>query len=263
MLAPFEASQIKIDRAKRHLQELTAEISSFFERGAVSVVIEQASEYASVPGEMWAFTYRETEPIPATWSAIIGDVLHNLRTSLDLIASDVHRITGGKAKDTKHVHYPFCETKSDLPEMIRLRRLSGIGRDFRDAIEKTAPYKGGNEGLRAIHDLDLLDKHQALVPTIAIVSLPWPVPIHEGPQNFTAANAKDGQRLILFPRAFCQLPSGSKMQADFSILFDVGIFKHRDVIKQLNACLTSVEVILGLFRETANKTKAASGIARP
>jgi hypothetical protein len=106
MLAPFEASQIKIDRAKRHLQELTAGISSFLERGAVSVVIEQASEYASVPGEMWAFTYREAEPVPATWSAIIGDVLHNLRTSLDLIASDVHRVTGGKAKDTKHtIHF--------------------------------------------------------------------------------------------------------------------------------------------------------------
>ena len=258
MLAPFEASQIKIDRAKQHLQELTAEISSFFERGAVSVVIEQASEYASVPGEMWAFTYREAEPVPATWSAIIGDVLHNLRTSLDLIASDVHRITGGKAKDTRHVHYPFCKSKSDLPEMICSRRLDGIGQDFYNAIEKTAPYKDGNEGLRAIHDLDLLDKHQALVPIMAIVSLPWPVPIHEGPRLH-----EDGQRLILFPRAFCQLPSGSKMQAEFSILFDVGVFKHRDVIKQLNACVASVEVILGLFRETANKTKAASGIARP
>jgi hypothetical protein len=147
--------------------------------------------------------------------------------------------------------------------MMRSRRLSGIGRDFHDAIEKTAPYKGGNEGLRAIHDLDLLDKHQALVPTIAIVSLPWPVPIHEGPQNFTTTIAKDGQRLILFPRAFCQLPSGSKMHADFSILFDVGIFKHRDVIKQLNACVASVEFILSLFRETADKTKTASSIARP
>lgn len=153
MLAPFEASQIKIDRAKQHLQELTAEISSFFERGAVSVVIEQASEYASVPGEMWAFTYREAEPVPATWSAIIGDVLHNLRTSLDLIASDVHRITGGKAKDTRHVHYPFCKSKSDLPEMICSRRLDGIGQDFYNAIEKTAPYKDGNEGLRAIHKM--------------------------------------------------------------------------------------------------------------
>jgi hypothetical protein len=149
MLAPFESSQIKIDRAKRHLQELTAEISSFFERGAISVVIEQASEYASVPNDMWAFTYRKAEDVPPTWSAIIGDVLHNLRTSLDLIVSDVHRITGGKAKDRTHVHYPFCRTKSDLPEMIRSRRLSGIGRDFYDAIEKTAPYKEGNEGLRA------------------------------------------------------------------------------------------------------------------
>jgi hypothetical protein len=85
MIKPFEASQLKIARAKRHLQELSTEISSFFERGAVSVVIEQASEYASVPGDMWAFTYREAEPVPATWSAIIGDVLHNLRTSLDII----------------------------------------------------------------------------------------------------------------------------------------------------------------------------------
>jgi hypothetical protein len=183
MVTPFEASRIKIDRATRHLQELRDDVSNFFQRGAVFVAFEIAPEYSAATGsEMGAFVYREGEPIPRHWAAIIGDVIHNARASLDLLASDVHRITGGDAKDTPHVHYPFCKERSGLGDMIKSRRLQHAGREFLEIVEQTAPYKGGNDGLRAIHDLDLLDKHQALVPTVATVAIDWPVKIVKGSQ---------------------------------------------------------------------------------
>jgi hypothetical protein len=255
MIKPFEAARIKIDRAKQHLEELQSEINGFFQRGGAFVAFEVAPEYSVAAGsEIGAFTYRESEPVPAMWAAIIGDVIHNLRSSLDLISSDIHSLTGGNPKDMAYVHYPFCKDKSSLHDMIKSRRLSHIGSHFLDIIEQTAPYKGGNDGLRALHDLDLLDKHQALVPTIAVVTMDWPVEIKQGPQKFATGVLKDGQRLIIFPSTFGKLTEGSRIKADFSIVFgEVGIFMGTDVAKQLEACIASVEVILDLFRGAAEK----------
>ncbi|MCK9920124.1 hypothetical protein MXD81_64450, partial [Microbacteriaceae bacterium K1510] len=113
MTKPFSAPQTKIDRARRHLQELRSEIDDYFRRGGAQVIFETAQEFASA-GEMGAFTYREKESIPIAWSAIIGDVLHNLRSSLDLLACDLHRMTGGNPEHISGVHYPFCKSKADL-----------------------------------------------------------------------------------------------------------------------------------------------------
>jgi hypothetical protein len=146
----FKAAEIKIERAKRHLQELKIKIDQFFSRGSAAVVYEIAPEFGVINGaKTGAFTYREREPIPGEWSAIIGDILHNLRSSLDLIACDLHRITGGRPKDIKEVSYPFCIRRNYLSDTIKRRLLNRIGKDFLEIIEKTAPYKGGNDGLRA------------------------------------------------------------------------------------------------------------------
>lgn len=263
-IRPFDAARIKIDRTKRHLQELQSEIDGFFQRDGVSIIFEIAEEYAGTGvGEMGAFTYREKEQIPLAWSAIVGDVLHNLRSSLDLMACDIHRLTGGQPKDITAVHYPFCKDKSEFARTIKERRLGHAGSEFLDIIKATAPYKGGNEGLRAVHDLNILDKHQALVPTIAVVHMDWPVPIKEGPPKFVTGNLSDGFRVMLFPRSFCPLPIGSKIKAEFSIIFgDVGTFRFLPIVKQLEACISSVEHILRLFQVVADG-KAMSGVSSP
>ena len=84
------------------------------------MAFEIAPEYSNATScETGSFTYRQKEAVPSAWAAIIGDVIHNLRSSLDLTASDVHRLTGGKPQDTEKVHYPFCKNKDDLNEMIK------------------------------------------------------------------------------------------------------------------------------------------------
>lgn len=99
MVKPFQAPRIKIERAKKHLQELSAEISSFLARDGVKIVLEYADEYNLGWGPCVAYTFRQQEEVPQSWAAIIGDVIHNMRVSLDLIASDVYLITGGKSED--------------------------------------------------------------------------------------------------------------------------------------------------------------------
>jgi hypothetical protein len=68
---------------------------------------------------------------------------------------------------------------------------------------------------------------------------------------------------MMFPESFAKIPIGSRIKADFSIVFgDVPVFRHAEVAKQLSACLGSIEAILGLF-EGAVKDKALSSVRRP
>jgi hypothetical protein len=49
------------------------------------------------------------------------------------------------------------------------------------------------------------------------------------------------------------LPIGTKIDAEFSVLFNDGILKNAYVVKQLDACIGSGEAILNLFRAAAGK----------
>ena len=258
----FADAIIKIERSKRHLQELDREISSYFESGSACIVVERDNQMMAGLGygEFCCFIYREREPVPRDWPAIIGDAIHNMRTSLDLMVSEIHRITGGKSADNQYVQFPFCKDRQDLAKTIKSRRLSGVGRDFIDAIHSIAPYRGGNSGLRALHDLDIMDKHQALVTTLSIVALPWPVPVEPkaSPPDFRTPLTKDGQRIFIIPRPLCQIPYGTTIAAQFSITFGVGPFIGAPVVEQLTACLRAIEEILSLFQGIANQM-ASSG----
>lgn len=260
ILAPFDASCVKVDRAEKHLAELRSEIDAYFARDAVRIVLEADKEFDDIEKGMRVLVYRQAEPIPLMWSAIVGDVLHNVRAAYDLLACDVHRITGGKPEHTEHVHYPFCKTQADLGATIKKQRLHHVPREFRDIIVNMAPYRGGNNGLRAIHDLDILDKHQALLPVISVASLPWPVPIKEGSQNFTTRLEKDGQRIMMAPSFIMSGTLGTKVDADFKMLFgSEGALQGQPLVGQLEHCIGYTREIIRVFRDVAAQLGLISG----
>jgi hypothetical protein len=61
------------------------------------------------------------------------------------------------------VYFPFCESKEDLPEMIKRRSFHKAGEAAVALLHEFAPYRGGNIALRAIHDLDIQDKHTSII----------------------------------------------------------------------------------------------------
>jgi hypothetical protein len=90
MIAPFEAAKLKIERANKHIQELELSIASYFSENPCALVVEP------FPGTLHSHAWiaRIRKPVPLFLSAIIGDAVHNLRTSLDLLACDLVRLTG-------------------------------------------------------------------------------------------------------------------------------------------------------------------------
>jgi hypothetical protein len=99
-------------------------------------------------------------PVPEAMSSILGDVFHNLRSALDLMAGEMCRRQN--ASDDG-VYFPFSKDESDLELMIKRRNFNRAGPDAVRLLKEMKPYGGGNVALRAIHDLNVQDKHRALI----------------------------------------------------------------------------------------------------
>jgi hypothetical protein len=91
MIAPFEASKLKVSRAARHLSELEIAVTAYLAEKPCVIVVEP---FPYMQGIMPAslrhacMARADSEPVPLDLSAMIGDVVHNLRSTLDLLACD-------------------------------------------------------------------------------------------------------------------------------------------------------------------------------
>jgi hypothetical protein len=260
MIQPFEAPQLKIERAKRHLQELRDEVASFMSREPYFVVCEPVR----APPGFVHYVGMINESVPTSLSTIIGDVIHNLRTSLDLLACDLVRIAHGETVSLDGVYFPFCWSESELPKMIKKRGLDGTGEAVIRAIHACAPYPNGNDGLRAIHDLDVLDKHQTLIPVLQAISIrPAVASFGKVQYQLPAVSSKitHNRQLLQAIIAPMALPVGARVPCDFALLFDEGtVFTGRDIIQQLDACVVGVEKTLDLFKSVVGNSPSGGGV---
>jgi hypothetical protein len=220
VIAPFEASRLKVQRARTHIAELAAGIGAYLGRCPFHLIVEPFS--AAPHLQMHAWTMRISEPIPFILSPILGDAIHNLRSALDLLACDLVRMS---CANDKGVLFPFCENAADLGDMIKRRRLHRAGRDVVDVLMSLKPYKGGNAALRAIHDLDVDDKHKALIPAIgAAVTPPFGLQLGQHVNSIPSWNSAieyDGQMLLVLPQ-ITNMKIGDSVPASFNLVFPKG-----------------------------------------
>lgn len=93
---------------------------------------------------------------------IVGDAVHNLRAALDLMSSELAHLNG---EDRNRIKFPFGTSAAGLETQIKDKRFTLAGSDAVDLLRRIAPYHGGNQALRNLHDLDIQDKHTALIVT--------------------------------------------------------------------------------------------------
>lgn len=157
---PFHGARVKITRAMLHIEELEQTLKPYVDEGPLT--IHEFAVWQNRDDRTWGFSIRtEAKPPPEMTAAILGDIIHNLRSSLDLIASELAEARGKRSDD---VYFPFSGSAEDLDLMIKRRRFDRCGEDAVDLLKTLQPFVGGNLLLRAIHDLDIVDKHRSLVP---------------------------------------------------------------------------------------------------
>lgn len=167
----FAGAKLKAERAYTHFNELHQAIAAF----------EASKPYTTfrdldLDGLQKHIRFRFNRLIPMHWACIVGDIIHNLRSALDLLAVDLARANGHTSNSAiKGTYFPISADQEAFERGTwdaRLKRFGGAGVDKikhlapadRDRIAALKPYRGGNDLLWKLHQLEILDKHTLLVP---------------------------------------------------------------------------------------------------
>jgi hypothetical protein len=168
MAQALDGCRLKLRRANEHLEALDREIETFLRRNPYAAVDQFNPE--SMQSVIW-MAVREDPPF--RWSAIIGDVVHNLRSMLDHLAWQLV-IKAGNKPDPGRTAYPVFHrnpfdpaTPNVKSELARWnQRVSGMDDADIALIKTTQPYERGDafrdHPLYVLNELSNWDKHREL-----------------------------------------------------------------------------------------------------
>jgi hypothetical protein len=229
MRFPFSAPNTKIQRARKHLAELEAEVATFLAGGPAKFKVELATKDGILGFQIQA----DISGPPESMSAVVGDVIHNLRAALDLTACEMVRAAGQNDKD---VYFPFSESADELDNMMFKKHFDRAGAGAVTLLRSLKPYKDGNAALRVIHDLDIQDKHRALIPQVMGTASPI-------------------IRLWDDDRSYNPTVVGNPAAAsEIKLVFPTDNGLHgRELVPTLHELVTLVEGIIEAFRGLANR----------
>jgi hypothetical protein len=153
--ALIKDARAKLDRAGEHLDTLKTELGDFQEADSHSID-------AHTDSESGAYLLRvQPNGVPPKIGAIVGDVLCNLRPTLDYLVYALAYLDSGSPQEG--TQFPICDTATKFKGK-RKTWLKGLSPDHIAAIEALQPYDGRDEllWLRTLRDLSNPDKHKHL-----------------------------------------------------------------------------------------------------
>lgn len=161
----FLGPSLKINRAKEHLDRLKAEFAEFQAKNPYGVTIEEQFQ-----PRRRIIRFKEREQVPQHWSAIIGDILHNLRSALDNLAVGLVIANGCTSKTgINETSFPIAASNSDFEKMISGKQFRRASEKAKKVTRRLKPYQGGNDSLYIVRQLNNRDKHVAILPAVAAV----------------------------------------------------------------------------------------------
>jgi hypothetical protein len=148
--------RVKIERAKKHLRNLEAELSAYGTQRFSAVTSDRDPK----TGVVIRNPLRGWKKMPFDALAAAGDVIQNLRTALDYLAQQLVWAGSGE-EPTRFVQFPIAKDATAY-EADKPKRVQGMCPKAIKAIDALKPYKGGNDALWKIHELNNIDKHRTL-----------------------------------------------------------------------------------------------------
>jgi len=155
MLAKSRVILSKVERAKKHIEDLHASLEAFWKTKPNTVTVQDDLKV----GERSYYLSSVTD-IPLETLNTIGDVLHNLRSALDHIAYALPLATGQKGGWNQ---FPIVDSAAKYMSPDVRRKVQAFRQDVVKALDALKPYKGGNDTLWRLHELNKIDKHRLLL----------------------------------------------------------------------------------------------------
>jgi len=147
----------KIDRAKQLKEELQKALKFFFDSQPYKIGTKSDPQ-----SKRLIYYITKADKVPEEIALITGDIIQNLRSSLDHLAYKLFTAGPGNGTNGRHIYFPIAED-FDQYEKDKSRKTEGLTHQAKDLIDAIKPYKDGNDILWKIHRLNIIDKHRLLV----------------------------------------------------------------------------------------------------
>jgi hypothetical protein len=248
----FEGSRLKIERARTHLAEFYNKFSAFSRSEFYSLRVEHDPDCLTselcVNMDLAGLEIKRLGPI-------IGDILHNLRSSLDLMYEVVVLSCGGVP--TRKTRFPIFESRQELENVfinsaLQQRQITKHVAHF--LVSEVSPYRGGNESLWALHELNIVDKHKALLPVIELVAFIGVRLENDGGVGFPPSEflAERTCRIRIHGSYRQNITLKSKGHASANVIFNVGApaFQGETIFPTLKTLAEAVTAVIDKFEQT-------------
>ena len=164
----------KLKWAKHHITNTEIAIAKFVNGQPYSLRVDVETDPANPSVEVL-----KADPVTPTIRLSSGDAIQNLRSALDYLVCALVRANG---TPTAQIEFPILRgpilTSDD--EANFARKVAGLRQEAINQIRAIHPYKGGDDTLWRLHQLNRIHKHNMLVATLgnitAIDGLPPPLP---------------------------------------------------------------------------------------
>ncbi len=155
--------RLKLDRADKHIGELRDLLASFYAVQPYKCRVKQDRRT-----QEQIYYVSKVGRVPEELAIIAGDALHNLRSALDHLALRLYLITHpGKTEDI--VYFPIANSATKHKSTGYRGRVECFGRNIAKRIDEIKPYKGGNDLLWRLHELNKIDKHRLVISAVSAV----------------------------------------------------------------------------------------------
>ena len=171
-MTPLDSAYRKIARAREHLTVLGNEVRAFTDAKPYGLATDVDDEGA------WHVRFEVRAPIPASWSLIAGDVVHNARSALDHVVYQLALHNGGSGEtngfpifdDPKKYRDHAARLLKNVtePALMRIEGLQPYHVVCTINPKAFAPEFQRHMYLYMLGRLDDLDKHRLLLSGMAV-----------------------------------------------------------------------------------------------
>jgi hypothetical protein len=165
MTASLEGPRLKLDRAREHREQLEMAVDRFTQTEQQKVTIEHEAGT-----RLWVI--EEPGEVPPEYGPLISDTLHNLRSALDYLATQLV-IANNPRAGLSDVAFPIYDNITEYVER-GLPKIKRMSEPVQAAIELTQPYHRPNtkwetDRLLLLNRLNNDYKHSAFKLVVATV----------------------------------------------------------------------------------------------
>jgi hypothetical protein len=171
---PLHGVRLKIERAKGHVKEINAQIGDWSEPFSVK---------RRKNGSKHNITFR-VRPIPKMLPVMIGEVLSQLKSALDLLTC---RLATANNRGTSGVSFPICGTEKEFKGSKTQDKIKNLASAAQGRISDQQPYNEGGNLLLAMNRLRNKDVHIGLLTFITH----WPQKPLLNPGTYVDATHND------------------------------------------------------------------------